>query len=167
MSFAFVDSNEYTPCNLNFDLSQGLVTLSNGFTSAIISSNGQLISLKTAESPFEFINPSQPGNQFAIYNDMPFFWDAWDVEIYHFSTRMLLNEPNGELKILTNCPAKVAIEWKQTLNEHCKITQVISLNSVSPVLEFDTTIEWSETYKILKVEFGTNMSCNATASYDM
>ena len=27
------------------------------------------------------------GNQFVLYNDVPLYWDAWDVMDYHLETR--------------------------------------------------------------------------------
>ena len=30
---------------------------------------------------------SKKGNQFVIYDDIPLYWDAWDVMDYHLETR--------------------------------------------------------------------------------
>lgn len=29
----------------------------------------------------------KPANQFVIYDDIPLFWDAWDIMDYHLETR--------------------------------------------------------------------------------
>ena len=60
MSFAILDPTPYAPCSI--ELTEGIATLSNGYTTAKISSNGQLISLKSVDCPLDFINPEQPGN---------------------------------------------------------------------------------------------------------
>ena len=31
-----------------------------------------------------------PGNQFVMFDDIPLYWDAWDVMDYHLETRYLL-----------------------------------------------------------------------------
>ena len=33
------------------------------------------------------IVPGRHGNQFVIFDDVPLFWDAWDVMDYHLETR--------------------------------------------------------------------------------
>lgn len=31
------------------------------------------------------------GNQFVLFEDIPLYWDAWDVMDYHLQTRSFLN----------------------------------------------------------------------------
>ena len=33
------------------------------------------------------IEPGMCGNQFVLYDDIPLYWDAWDVMEYHLETR--------------------------------------------------------------------------------
>ena len=35
----------------------------------------------------EVIAAGNPGNQFVMFDDIPLFWDAWDVMEYHLETR--------------------------------------------------------------------------------
>ena len=35
----------------------------------------------------EAISPGYCGNQFILFDDMPLFWDAWDVMPYYLETR--------------------------------------------------------------------------------
>lgn len=39
------------------------------------------------EDWFEAINIDCPANQYVIFDDVPLFWDAWDVMDYHLQTR--------------------------------------------------------------------------------
>ena len=32
------------------------------------------------------------GNQFVLFDDIPLFWDAWDVMEYHLETRKPVNK---------------------------------------------------------------------------
>ena len=32
------------------------------------------------------------GNQFVLFDDIPLFWDAWDVMEYHLETRKPINK---------------------------------------------------------------------------
>ena len=35
----------------------------------------------------ESIYPGHIGNQFVLFDDVPLYWDAWDVMPYHMETR--------------------------------------------------------------------------------
>ena len=37
------------------------------------------------------IAPDNLGNQFVIFDDVPLYWDAWDVMDYHLETRYCLH----------------------------------------------------------------------------
>jgi hypothetical protein len=58
------------------------IELKNRFLTAIIDRYGRIESLKvhrTAVESRQVIVPGQCGNQFMIYDDVPLYWDAWDV----------------------------------------------------------------------------------------
>jgi alpha-mannosidase len=117
----------------------GGAVLSNGKITAEISRHGTVVSLMSDDIEF-FAAERSEGNQLCLYNDMPFFWDAWDVEIYHFSTRQQLNSDtlNTTFEITSTDPHQVSITWTAILTENCKITQTVSVKTASPILEFDT-----------------------------
>lgn len=35
------------------------------------------------------------GNQFVLFDDVPLYWDAWDVMDYHLETRYILGRSLG------------------------------------------------------------------------
>lgn len=43
------------------------------------------------------------GNTFVIFDDVPLFWDAWDVMDYHLETRKELKKTKITTKIHVNC----------------------------------------------------------------
>lgn len=43
---------------------------------------------------FNVINPGELANQFLVYDDVPLFWDAWDVMDYHLETKKEIAEVN-------------------------------------------------------------------------
>jgi alpha-mannosidase len=51
----------------------------NGILKVAFSANGQIIGLYDYEARREVAVASQPLNVFKIYEDIPLFWDAWDV----------------------------------------------------------------------------------------
>jgi alpha-mannosidase len=138
------------------------VFLANQFLEARVSLDGSLLSL--VHEGRELLK--QPGNLMALYDDTPFFWEAWDVEIYHMSSRKLTTgQPT--LKLIEQSPFEVSLQWTREVSAKLRIVQVIRLRAVDKWLEFDTQVDWTETNKILKVEFPTDLVLTARASFEI
>lgn len=88
---------------------------------------------------------------FADFEDIPLFWDAWDVEIYHLEKSW--DAGTGVAKIVESGPLRTVVQVEHPLSPTSSLTQRIILNATSPVLVFDTHVEWHEAHKFLKVEF--------------
>jgi alpha-mannosidase len=67
-----------------------------------------------------------------------FFWSTKVTEL----TRALLTGP-----------LRVSFEITTDLTSTSKLKQVVSLNSVTPRLDFSCEVDWNESHKFLKVEF--------------
>lgn len=64
----------------------GNFTLKNQFLEAVINFEGCVTSLVLLECHKEAIAPGCTGNRFVIFDDIPLYWDAWDVMDYHLET---------------------------------------------------------------------------------
>lgn len=64
----------------------GFITMENGVISVCVDTMGHLISLQLMDSERESI-ANGCANQFALFDDVPLYWDAWDVMDYHLETR--------------------------------------------------------------------------------
>lgn len=64
----------------------GNFVLKNQFLEAIINPEGCVTSLVLLECHKEAIAPGCVGNRFVIFDDVPLYWDAWDVMDYHLET---------------------------------------------------------------------------------
>ncbi|VDK25297.1 unnamed protein product, partial [Anisakis simplex] len=69
--------------------------LRNRYLIAKLSKNGHLLSVKvfgkevtreSDEEGFEIISNGSSANRFVIFDDVPLYWDAWDVMDYHLET---------------------------------------------------------------------------------
>ena len=49
------------------------------------------------------------GNQFVLFDDVPLFWDAWDVMEYHLETRMPLSSQD-KASIVENGPLRASLK---------------------------------------------------------
>lgn len=117
-----------------------------------LDTHGQLLSLCDKKNDRNIIHEGEAANVFKIFDDKPIFWDAWDVEVYHLQKHWNLKKL-GKAEIIESGPLIAAIKVEHQISENSKLIQIISLKSSSAILEFETSVEWNERHKFLKVEF--------------
>jgi len=100
-------------------------------------------------------------NQFTMFDDIPLFWDAWDVEFYHVNKPAKVGLPST-VSIKENGPLRVSIEVVTPITTTSTITQQIQLTAVSPRIDFVTHAKWHEAHKFLKAQFPTTVRANST-----
>ena len=133
--------------------------------------NGAITSLFDIAADREVISPSGKGNQLVIFDDKPLYWQAWDVEVYHFQSREELR-PCCASKIIEDGPHRVSLLTETKISEHSWIKTTISLSAsitswdASPAfVDVSAEVEWREKWKFLKVEFPVDIR-NTEASYE-
>ncbi|OCT89483.1 mannosidase, alpha, class 2C, member 1 L homeolog isoform X1 [Xenopus laevis] len=138
------------------------VTMENGILRANIDSAGRLTSLNLLISNRESVADGCFGNQFVLFDDIPLYWDAWDVMDYHLETRKLLTSVS-KLQISQNGGLRGAVAFTLQISENSTIEQEIILDASCPYIRFNTKVNWYEAHKFLKVEFPARArSSNAT-----
>jgi len=85
---------------------------------------------------------SAPGNTLELHDDNPRRWDAWDLDIEHRDSYVVVGRSFGE----------------------STVTQAISL--VGRLLTFETEVDWHERHKMLKVAFPVAISARE-ATYEI
>jgi alpha-mannosidase len=148
-------------------------TIGNQFIEVIVSPGGSLLSFvdKRMNPPRQILQTTDKenllvGNNLVLYDDVPLFWDAWDVMPYHLMTGRSLNgaaktSPSGEgqqsqyFRVKTLTAVEVILEvvltgWSEKGSE---IKMEIQLTKFSPLLSFKLEVDWHEAHKLLKVEF--------------
>ncbi|KAM4747060.1 alpha-mannosidase 2C1 isoform 2-T3 [Rhinophrynus dorsalis] len=139
------------------------VRMENGSLSAIIDEMGRLTSLKLLASNRESIPENSYGNQFVLFDDIPLYWDAWDVMDYHLETRKPVTKVLSELQITSSGGLRGAVTLSVQISEKSTIVQEIILDASCPYIRFNTKVVWNEAHKFLKVEFPAKVhSSNAT-----
>ena len=138
--------------------------MENCYFSARIDGLGRVSSFYIKDCDRELIT-NAPANQFVIFEDVPFFWDAWDIMIYHLETRRELEAKNIQISIVENGPLRISLEIQFNFLAS-SIHQTISASTVSPTLKFSTKVNWKEQRKLLKVEFPTNI-VSPVATYEI
>lgn len=54
----------------------------------------------------EAISPGYSGNQFILFDDIPLFWDAWDVMPYYLETRFVSVQYHSKCPFPPSLPAR-------------------------------------------------------------
>lgn len=125
--------------------------LENAFVRVTFNKQGRLTSLIDKKVGRELVPAGQYGNKFRLYEDIPLFWDAWDIEFY--SMEKGWDAGVGSAKIVEEGPLRASILVEHPLTKTSSLKQLVSLSALSPRVDFDTEIDWDENRKLLKVEF--------------
>ncbi|KAI9489855.1 glycosyl hydrolases family 38 N-terminal domain-containing protein [Zychaea mexicana] len=131
----------------------GYFILENQNLKATFNHDGQLVHLVDKKEPERQLIPNGArGNVLKLYEDVPIYWDAWDVEIYHLQKWKPI-EGEASIKIVSEGPLKAELHFRQTISDKSWIEQTISLTCLSERLEFSNFVDWHEAHQFLKVEF--------------
>ncbi|XP_040824661.1 alpha-mannosidase 2C1 isoform X1 [Ochotona curzoniae] len=133
--------------------SDGSVTLDNGILRVRLDPTGHLTSLLLVDSGREVIAEGAVGNQFVLFDDVPLYWDAWDVMDYHLETRKpVLGQP-GTLAVGVEGGLRGSAWFLLQLSPSSRLSQEVVLDIGCPYVRFHTEVHWHEAHKFLKVEF--------------
>ena len=104
------------------------------------------------------------GNVLSLYEDRPLNWDAWDIDFY-YKESLLETASVKNINKVVNGNVCSALEISYVIG-NSKIDQKITLANDSKRLDFNTTVDWSEKHKMLRVHFPTIIK-SEQASYDI
>lgn len=141
---------DFVPVRVETDGMNNTV-MENQYIRVTFDRSGHLIHLFDKVVERELIKPGERGNVFKMYDDIPLFWDAWDVEIYHLEKFKVIEE--GSIQILEQGPLRCSLLVEKRLSETSRLRQIVILSAVSRRLDFETEVDWNENRQFLKVEF--------------
>ncbi|XP_014636427.1 PREDICTED: alpha-mannosidase 2C1 isoform X5 [Ceratotherium simum simum] len=131
----------------------GSVTLDNGIIRVRLDPTGCLTSLVLVASGREAIAEGAVGNQFVLFDDVPLYWDAWDVMDYHLETRKPVLGQAGTLAVGTEGGMRGSAWFLLQISANSRLSQEVVLDVGCPYVRFHTEVHWHEAHKFLKVEF--------------
>ncbi|XP_058150537.1 alpha-mannosidase 2C1 isoform X2 [Dasypus novemcinctus] len=131
----------------------GSVTLDNGIIRVRLDPTGHLSSLVLVASGRETIAEGAVGNQFVLFDDVPLYWDAWDIMDYHLETRKPVLGQVGTLAVGTEGGLRGSAWFLLQLSPNSRLSQEVVLDVGCPYVRFHTEVHWHEAHKLLKVEF--------------
>lgn len=144
----------------------GLIRLENEHLQVEIDGQGRVTSLSPHGTNRNVIVPGQFGNQFVVFDDVPLYWDAWDVMDYHLETRWAVETVNEKAVVVEEGPLRASVHVSLNISAKSTIHQYIGLNTGDKYLTCRTEVDWHEDHKFLKVEFPVNANVTE-ATYDI
>ncbi len=139
-------------------------TLENDLIRLRINQDGDIISIFDKEVERELLPENAVANQFQIFEDRPMAYDAWDIDIY-YDDKIAFAHPAQSISLVEVGPLRQSIEITRRIADST-YTQRISISNNSKQIDFDTTINWRERFKLLKVAFPVNI-LNSVATYEI
>ncbi|XP_069018170.1 alpha-mannosidase 2C1 isoform X3 [Embiotoca jacksoni] len=156
------DTQPVTPVSVTVQ-ADGTVLMQNGILKTVINKDGTLASLNLISANRETISDGSGGNQFVIFDDVPLYWDAWDVMDYHLQTRKPVLEVVQPAHVVTSGGLRGSISFTLRISDKSTVTQEVVMDAMCPYIKFNTEVQWAESHKFLKVEFPVRVrSPNAT-----
>lgn len=136
------------------------LTLENDLVSFTFNENGEIVSIIDKESGLEQL--SGKANRFALYNDMPLFCDAWDIDSFYEELELEI-KGKTEMGKITEGPLFSSLEIRKEIGNSV-LTQRVILKKGAKQLDLVTEVDWKETHKLLKVFFDTNLNTSEIVS---
>lgn len=139
-------------------------------------SSGVITSITDSDTGIEFLDLENGrnklgANQFAIFDDKPLNWQAWDTELYSYNQYKYLTKADS-VSVTSKSSDKASVEVKISISDDCKIISTISLAAVTEatadesMITINTKVDnWNARNEFLKVEFPVNVR-NEYASYE-
>ncbi|NWQ83013.1 MA2C1 mannosidase, partial [Columbina picui] len=118
----------------------GSITMENGVIAVCLDVMGRLTSLRLLDSQRSSLPDGCCANQFALFDDVPLYWDAWDVMDYHLETRKPVTTLLKPLEITLAGGLRGSASFSLQVGESSTLTQEIILDATSPYLRFLTQV---------------------------
>jgi len=125
------------------------------------SSSGTLNSVFDKELQKEILEEKKQGNLLTLYEDRPVDYDAWDIDLY-YENQILEQARLNKMEWIANGQVRQGLRMLYTVGDS-SIEQFVYLGANSKQLNFETSVDWQETHKMLRVSFPTRIRSESAA----
>lgn len=95
------------------------------------------------------------GNEMKLFKDITVDYEAWDIDTSYELLPVELPE-DAEVEVVSQGALAAAIRITRTISKST-LTQLVTLRAHSERVDFDTTVDWQETHRMLKVGFDVDV----------
>ena len=117
---------------------------------AEVDDRGLIVSLRAGVNGRECIADGGCGNLLQLHRDLPNEWDAWDIDVFYRGTVTDLVELDA---CMDESDAEFAALRITRRFGASRVEQRLSLERDSQALRIDTTVDWRESDRLLKLAF--------------
>ena len=145
-------------------LSVSKTELENEHLRAKFNAEGELILLWDKDNGREVLVRGGKGNNFQLFEDTPGKYDAWDI-VETYMDHPIDISGGGKVSVDERGPLRASLRLEKKFGGS-KLVQRISLCADSRELVFETSIDWVERQRLLKVAFPVEINASH-ATYDI
>jgi alpha-mannosidase len=143
------------------DSTEGIV-LENGRIRVLVDDRGLLTSVFDLEAEREVLPAGAAGNLLQLHRDTPTQWDAWDLDDHYRRSVLDLTEVAG-MDVIEKGPERAAVRIRRRFGES-SVQQVVTLTGGTKVVEIETTVDWHERQRLLKLAFPLDVHADRATS---
>lgn len=130
-----------------------------------LDADGHVKSFYDKREKRECIRKGELGNEFQLFEDISGYYEAWDLhdtrDVHQWEVRKA-----ESVKVMETGPLRAAVEVRKPITERSSIVQRIVLWRDANWVDFETTVDWDESHKCLKVAFPLDIQ-SFEAQYDI
>ena len=134
-------------------------TLETPFYDAAFDEAGRICSLVDKEQGTEFVKSGCAFNGFVTAEDVPIFWEAWDIDA-DWEMKSVEESRLEADEVVSVGPLFVQLRRHYAVGKVSKIIQDVYFYAHSKRIDFDTRVEWHEERRLLKAAFPANVTTN-------
>lgn len=133
------------------------------FYRTVFDDAGRIRSLIDRESGTEFVQSGCAFNDFVSAEDVPIFWEAWDIDAdwelkRAEENRLAAEAPAPAAEVVSAGELFVQLRRRYAIGKRSKLTQDVYFYADSRRIDFDTKVEWHEERRLLKTAFPANVT---------
>lgn len=121
---------------------------------------GRIISLLDKQHNRDIVAPGRWLNGFYTAEDMPLFWDAWDLDRYYRDT-MRYETRLQKREVIEDGPLFIRIRSEYKIGRNSSLRQDMVVYASSRRIEFQTEVDWKEKHTVLKVGFALHLCADS------
>ena len=120
---------------------------------------GRISSLADKRQDDELVAPNGRFNALITAEDIPVFWDAWDIEA-DWESHIRQETDLVSTEIASDGPVCFRLRRMYRIGAASALVQDMVCYAGDPRIEFETRVSWQERHRLLKVEFDTDINAS-------
>ena len=118
---------------------------------------GRITSLVDIRHDEEYVAPNGRFNALITAEDVPVFWDAWDIDA-DWTAHIRQETDLVSTEIASNGPVCFRLRRWYRISEASTLVQDMVCYAGDPRIDFETKVSWYEKRRLLKVEFDADIN---------